>query len=285
MSGISMFPEPGSFIAGAFSGACGVFVSQPFDMIKVRLQNSGGNDFSVLKQIVKYEGLLTLWKGCGVSIIGNCFGNSISFGVVENSKSRMMKDRTEPLTGAEHALCGVYSGVATSLISSPTEAIRIRLQTSNNQKFLSTRECFIELLRTGGFFGFYRGLLLTLTRDVIGDAAYFSTYQIAPRVLFGGQENTEKRHFSIIMLSGGLAGIAYWTVIYPVDTIKSRIQADSLANPKFKNGVDCFVKTIKEDGFRQLFKGYNTCILRAFPLNVALVLGFEFAMGFIGRDY
>jgi solute carrier family 25 carnitine/acylcarnitine transporter 20/29 len=285
MSGI--LPEPGSFFAGAFSGACGVVVGQPFDLIKVRLQNSGGNDFSILKQIVKYEGFMTLWRGCGVSVFGTCFGNAISFGVVENCKSRMIKGKNEPLSTFDHAMCGAYSGISTSLIVSPTEAIRIRLQTqvSNAQRYLNTKDCFLELFKNGGILSLYRGFALTLTRDVIGDAAYFATYQTFPKLLFGGVENTEYRHFSIIMLSGGLAGIAYWTVIYPVDTIKSRVQADCVFQPKYKNGFDCLIKTLKNDGFRQLYKGYITCILRAFPFNVALVLGFEFAMKLIGRDY
>src|SRR5574343_1425616 len=127
MSLLSILPEPGSFIAGAVAGVCGVAVSQPFDIIKVRLQNTGGNDFSVFKNILKNEGFLSLWRGSGISVLGTVFGNAISFGVVENCKNRMMNDRTQPLTGWEHGLCGAYSGLATSFLSSPTEAIRIRI--------------------------------------------------------------------------------------------------------------------------------------------------------------
>jgi Mitochondrial carrier protein. len=49
-----------SFYAGAFAGACGVSVSQPFDIIKVRLQNTGGKTVSVLYNLIKYEGLKAL---------------------------------------------------------------------------------------------------------------------------------------------------------------------------------------------------------------------------------
>jgi len=30
------------------------------------------------------------------------------------------------------------------------------------------------------------------------------------------------------LLSGGLAGVATWSVMYPVDYVKTRIQSDSL---------------------------------------------------------
>lgn len=34
------------------------------------------------------------------------------------------------------------------------------------------------------------------------------------------------------LLSGGLAGLATWLVVYPIDYIKTLIQSDSLHNPK-----------------------------------------------------
>jgi hypothetical protein len=43
-------------------------------------------------------------------------------------------------------------------------------------------------------------------------------------------------------LSGGLAGVATWGLLYPVDLVKTKIQADSLENPEFKNSIDCFIK-------------------------------------------
>jgi solute carrier family 25 carnitine/acylcarnitine transporter 20/29 len=58
-----------------------------------------------------------------------------------------------------------------------------------------------------------------------------------------------------ILLSGSLAGVASWFSIYPLDTIKTRLQAGTATNVK--------------DAFRQgnLWKGLNLCLLRAFITN------------------
>ena len=287
MSEFPVKPDPGSFFAGAVSGVCAVLVSQPFDIVKVRLQNSGGNDLKVLSNIVKFEGILSLWRGCGISIIGSSIGNSVSFGVVENAKSHLMKGRNGQLTGYEHMICGAYSGAACAFISTPTESIRIKLQTqiSGHKDYVRAKDLILQSVRKGGPLSLYKGFSTTFIREVFGDAAYFYVYQMLPRYLFGGNENTEDRSLFHIMLSGGFAGIAYWTIIYPVDTIKSRLQADSIFKPKFKNAFDCFSKTVEESGVAQLYKGYLLCILRAFPINVALILGFELTMKLIGRDY
>jgi len=39
------------------------------------------------------------------------------------------------------------------------------------------------------------------------------------------------------LLSGGIAGVSTWTVMYPVDYVKTRIQSDSLSNPEYKNSI------------------------------------------------
>ena len=285
-------PEPVSFVAGAFSGACGVAVSQPFDMIKVRLQNTGGYDLAVLGNLLRYEGFVALWRGFAPSLIGASIGNSISFGVVENMKRKLMHNRAEPLELWEHAVCGFFSGVTTSFITAPTEGVRIKMQTqlapeiySGEAYCKSSWEFTAHIIRKNGLLGIYRGFLTTILRDSIGDAAFFATYQAAPRILFGGKESTEHRGVFSVILGGGIAGIAFWTTIYPIDTIKSRIQADSIVSPKYLGTMDCLLRTIKANGFWSLYQGFGTCVLRAFPVNIALVLGFEFSMNLIGRDY
>jgi len=58
-------------------------------------------------------------------------------------------------------------------------------------------------------------------------------------------------------MSGGLAGMATWTLLYPVDLVKTKVQADSLDNPRYKNAVDCFRQMIKESqGLRSFYKGF-----------------------------
>lgn len=42
------------------------------------------------------------------------------------------------------------------------------------------------------------------------------------------------------MLAGGIAGFLFWVAIYPVDTLKSRLQCDNLTNPKYKNFIDAY---------------------------------------------
>ena len=289
--GSSICPKLGGFVAGAFAGCCGVYVSQPFDIIKVRLQNTGGSTMTVLSNLISREGPLAFWKGSGASILGSCFAHSTSFGVVESCKTYLSQNKQEPLSILDHAFCGMCSGSATSIISAPTEGVRIKMQTQGylenrgDVHYRNSRIFALDLFKVRGFAGLYRGFFTTYLRDMIGDTFYFTTYQAVPSYVLGKSDLNEGKSFFEIVLSGGLAGMAFWTFTYPIDLLKSRIQADSLVNPKYKGTYDCFVKTLNEEGYKTFTRGYLSCLLRAFPVNIGLFLGFELAMKVIGRSY
>jgi solute carrier family 25 carnitine/acylcarnitine transporter 20/29 len=53
-----------------------------------------------------------------------------------------------------------------------------------------------------------------------------------------------------LMLSGGLGGIAFWTFVYPMDVIKSRIQMQSLAPLEYEGILDCGRKVVAKEGVK-----------------------------------
>lgn len=77
-------------------------------------------------------------------------------------------------------------------------------------------------------------------------------------------------------LSGGLAGATTWTVMYPVDYIKTRIQSDSLEAPQYRNSIDCFRKEFGK-GIGVIYNGFGIMIFRAFIVNAVGFLAFELA--------
>lgn len=63
------------------------------------------------------------------------------------------------------------------------------------------------------------------------------------------------------------AGVVSWTIIYPVDMLKSRIQTDGITSRKYTSAYDCLQKSIKSGGVSSLFRGLTPTIIRAFPVN------------------
>ncbi|CAG9311089.1 unnamed protein product [Blepharisma stoltei] len=287
------FPEFKGFISGVIGSWCGVCVGQPFDIIKVRLQNNGGSAVGTLKCLITHEGFFTLWKGSLPPLIGNGLASSISFGINENSK-RIISSYNNPgevLSISQHSLCGTISGFFRAFISCPTENIRIRMQIQGkidprgDPLYKNSVDCFLTIFKKYGIFGIYKGFPITMLRELIGITMYFMGYQYSGRKLFGGDNaNTNELKMWQIMICGGLAGYAYW-VVYPIDVVKSKLQSDSYKNMRYKSTIEC-VKTIYKDiGVKGFFRGFLPAIIRAAPANAAILTGFETMMSIFGRNY
>jgi solute carrier family 25 carnitine/acylcarnitine transporter 20/29 len=78
-----------------------------------------------------------------------------------------------------------------------------------------------------------------------------------------------------MLLAGGMAGVFSWVINFPIDTVKSIMQSDSLRMPAYRNSWHCFCTVTKEQGFLVLWKGFTPAIFRAFPLNAVTLCMYD----------
>ena len=113
-------------MAGIFQYYLGwsqVFVMQPFEIIKVRLQTQPHNAkiyngiIDCITQIIKKEGPLALYKGTLTPLMGVGMLGSGRFGFFEYGQKNLArlkgKDVTQ-LTVSDKTLCSLFSGVLNS---------------------------------------------------------------------------------------------------------------------------------------------------------------------------
>ncbi|KAH9626661.1 hypothetical protein KSS87_014576 [Heliosperma pusillum] len=83
------------------------------------------------------------------------------------------------------------------------------------------------------------------------------------------------------ILSGGLAGIASWSTVLPLDVAKTMIQTNP--DHKFTRNPFTLLRLVyRQAGLRGCYAGLGPTIMRAFPANAAAVVTWEFAMKFLG---
>lgn len=83
------------------------------------------------------------------------------------------------------------------------------------------------------------------------------------------------------MVAGGMAGFAYWSIAYPFDIVKTRLQGDNLKKPTINSTLHG-LKTIAKQG--KLYQGLSTTLVRCFPVNAALFGGFELGMKMMEQE-
>jgi solute carrier family 25 carnitine/acylcarnitine transporter 20/29 len=78
-----------------------------------------------------------------------------------------------------------------------------------------------------------------------------------------------------VMAAGVMAGFGLWGSMFPIDTIKSKIQADSLSQPQFKGTIDCIKRSVAIEGYAGMWRGVTAALWRAIPVNAAIFLAVE----------
>ncbi|KAI8912870.1 mitochondrial carrier domain-containing protein [Entophlyctis helioformis] len=173
----------------------------------------------------------------------------------------------------EYAIAGGFSAIPTTIVTTPMERVKVVLQTQDQagaagRKYTGMFDAGSSMIKEGGISSLYRGTVATLARDVPGSAAYFVAYEFTHRLLKG---DSDKLSIGAVLFSGGMAGVAMWSIAIPPDVIKSRIQSAPAGT--YKGFMDCATKIVAQEGPSALFKGLGPALLRAFPANAAGFLG------------
>lgn len=178
---------------------------------------------------------------------------------------------------------GFFSAIPQTIITAPFERVKVLLQIQGQKqlapgekpKYAGGMDVVKQLYKEGGIKSVFRGSAMTLARDGPGSAAYFATYEIVKRRLTPKNADGTPGQLSLtaVMAAGGAAGVAMWIPVFPVDTIKSRLQSAE-GRPTIGGVVR---EVYARGGYKAFFPGFGPAMARAVPANAATFLGVELA--------
>ena len=293
------------FWAGYISGAIGILIGNPLDLLKTRLQSSSAaaeriNVAHPTSYASQFTTASSLIRGATAPILGYGALNALLFMTYNRCNAWMTPgydpnaayNETVPNLGTVF-LAGVMGGLATWIVSTPTELIKCREQVSTTptSSFALTK----AILKAEGLKGLYHGGTITVLRDSFGYGVYFWAYEFSTRLLAQqvGTDHGAKVEAMKVLLCGGISGVVSWTSIFPLDVLKTRIQTQTLqsasesrpllsgAIPGKEARIGAFAiarKVYTEEGAGAFFRGVGICSVRAFVVNAAQWAMYEWIM-------
>ncbi|XP_004926545.1 mitochondrial basic amino acids transporter isoform X1 [Bombyx mori] len=244
------------FVAGCIGGCAGIVAGHPLDTLKVHIQSGRGSPLQCAKSLLRGGTISNIYRGVWAPLGGIAAVNAIVFGAYGNTRRAL----SEPDSLKTHAMAGAAAGALQSLACAPVELIKTRQQLASagegmpNGAWAGAR----HIVKIGGFKALFRGLGITVARDSPAFAIYFTSYEVMTR----GDKSVSR-----VFTAGGVAGALSWVILYPIDVVKSRLQGDTIG--KYSGAWDCFVKSIRSDGWRCMTRGVVAVTLRAFISNGA----------------
>eukprot|EP01104_Vermistella_antarctica_P000717 TRINITY_DN1083_c0_g1_i3.p2 TRINITY_DN1083_c0_g1~~TRINITY_DN1083_c0_g1_i3.p2 ORF type:complete len:343 (+),score=33.91 TRINITY_DN1083_c0_g1_i3:143-1171(+) len=306
-----------SFVAGAAGGIFCVAIGHPFETIKTRVQTAGlqasmsgkshepfKGPLHCLKDTIRNEGILAVYKGAKTPLLLIPALNMFGFGIYSNALRRIQAGNvncedtgsggvkkklgvfnSETYFGrlpGQAALAGFVSGLSTTVIVSPIELVKARLQTQYGKKgdklmYRGPIDVVVKTVKAEGIRGMYRGYPLLCTAYAPGVAIWFWTNEVVRRMLTGEEQpDAAKLSTWSILFAGGTAGVVAYGVIFPVDLLRARYQTAPLGT--YNGFLDAFRKTMRQGGVREFYRGWTASVARAFPADAALFFGYEYAV-------
>ncbi|KAJ1675532.1 hypothetical protein EV182_001084 [Spiromyces aspiralis] len=215
-----------------------VAVGHPLDTVKVRLQIEGTARFKgpidCLISTIKNEGVLGLYKGMASPLVGIAAVNSLLFWAYSKLKALQVGSAQGQANAKQIAIAGAGAGAINSILSSPVELLKIRLQAQYGNAHDPAARLFRgpiplakHLVRE---FGAVKGLLWgfwsTVLREVPAYAGFYSGFEFAKRQFLAHQGSNPDGDLGVgkLVLCGSFAGICCWIASYPFDVIKSKVQ-------------------------------------------------------------
>lgn len=238
-------------------------------------------------RMLRTEGLRALYKGATPALSSQLLENSALFaanGIIRRAWEQMQGGA---LSLPQSAVAGGMSGVFSVMAMCPAEVVKCRLQAqraehagsaggavrASHPRYAGPVDCLRQTLRHEGPRGLYRGVGALWGRDIPYNYIYFGTYEtctwLAMRLT--QSESRSELNAGLVLLSGGSAGMTAWGVMFPLDLIKSRMQAATT----HMTMASCVRLVLQRDGVAGLYRGWSAAVLRAFPANGALFLGYE----------
>lgn len=282
------------FVAGGFGGMAGIISGYPLDTLRIRQQSSNsGSALSILRRAVANEGAGALYRGMGAPLASVTFQNAMVFqiyAILSRAFDSSISTNNPPAYKSV-ALAGVGTGAIQSLLLSPVELVKIRLQLQSSSPTATEPHSVVSrrgpvnvvksIWRTEGLKGVYQGFSITVLRDAPAHGFYFWTYEYTREKLHPGCRKSGDESLRTMLVAGGLAGVASWITCYPLDVVKTRLQAQTPSSSLKYNGiVDCIRKSVKQDGYGVLWRGLGTAVARAFVVNGAVFAAYETSLRF-----
>ncbi|KAJ5544583.1 hypothetical protein N7535_007022 [Penicillium sp. DV-2018c] len=284
------------FWAGYISGAIGIIIGNPLDVVKVRLQAGESHSNAPSAQLTRLERANSLIRGAAAPILGYGALNAILFVAYNRTLTALdgsVTDPTNPIGASPYSvwLAGAAGGLASWTISSPTEFIKCRAQLDRRPE-VSSWAVAKDIIRTRGWRGLYFGGAVTSARDSIGYGFYFWSYELCKRFMTSTDESSHQAALKVL-LCGGIAGVVTWASVFPLDVIKTRLQAQTIAehsprateaqsllrpHRQMLSSFHIAKETYRAEGVKAFYRGLGVCSVRAFIVNAVQWAAYEWLM-------
>lgn len=294
----SIASQKKNFLLGGVATSTAVFFTNPFDVVKSRMQVQAELARST-KENTYYKGVgdaivkISKNEGMGLQGLQRGLGSAIAYQFAMNGTrlgsysvlSYAVDDAndTRAVKFVKKLFCGATAGVFGACVASPLFLVKTRMQVQSNAvssigeqyRYRNMFAALSDIYKSGGIKALYTGVQASALRVAMGSSVQLSTYDTTKNML---SRYTNLRHDSVLTHAGAsfISSFLVMLVMNPFDVISTRLYMQRGGDQQKYTGIlDCMVKTLKTEGPRGAYKGALSQYCRIAPHTVLTFVFWE----------
>ncbi|KAK5641955.1 hypothetical protein RI129_010502 [Pyrocoelia pectoralis] len=284
-------PFYAKFLFAGTSGVVSTVICYPLELVKNRMQVYGKfgkghpTAFNFMKIIVKQNGILGLYKGCGASVVRQTLYTGTRMGLYQAWLDYINNTYGSPnLLG----MCGlaIVSGAMGGIAGLPADVALTRITTDEllpsdkRRNYKNVTDAITRMYKEEGPSTLFLGFTSVVVRAVILNTSQILSYYYIKQVVlrFGLVDDNTSAHISCSMVSALLTTY----IVLPMDVAKTRLQSMQVINgkPEYSSFRHVLKSIIMKEGFTALWSGIGPLVIRNGPQFFIIFLAYEQCVNF-----
>ncbi|CDR42718.1 CYFA0S10e01486g1_1 [Cyberlindnera fabianii] len=249
---------------------------------KVPLEKIRSPIIKAATTLYRQGGLRAFYVGNGLNVMKVFPESAMKFGTFELMKRTLAKiegvDDSSKLSKLSTYFAGGMGGVVSQFSVYPIDTLKYRVQCAQldanlrgNQLLIATAK---QMYKEGGLKLFYRGVFVGVAGIFPYAALDLGTFSAMKKWMINREAKKTGCSPDDVVLSnlivlpmGAFSGSVGATVVYPINLLRTRLQAQgTYAHPHTYDGFrDVLVKTVQKEGYYGLFKGLVPNLAKVAP--------------------
>lgn len=266
-------PPAYSYAFGGMSAVGAVFFTHPFDLLKVHLQTSKKENlrlFDAVRRILRKQGVSGLYQGISGGAMREGTYSTMRFAVYQVLKDDALeRNGGEPISTTHNVLLGMAGGALGGAFGNPADIVNVRMQADSRlpeaqrRNYKHAVDGLLRVQREEGTEALLRGVRPNIIRAMLLTTGQIAAYDLAKATLLANTAVPLEDNLQTHILSSLVAGLVATTACAPADVVKTRLM--NMQHNEYASATDCFLKIVKHEGLRGLYKGWLPAYMRLGP--------------------
>ncbi|XP_073975156.1 calcium-binding mitochondrial carrier protein SCaMC-2-A-like isoform X2 [Rhodnius prolixus] len=234
-------------LAGGVAGAVSRSCTAPFDRLKIYMQanaSRGMGAVSCLRLLLQEGGILSLWRGNGVSVLKITPETAIKFWTYDCSTA----------------------GIISQTITFPLEVLKTRFTLRKTGEYSKITIAVKKMYYSEGMGSFYRGYLPNLLGIIPYAGIDLSVNETLKQHFLMVQEEEEKAASVYLLLGCGAASsFCAQLCSYPLALVRTKLQVPKVNGKSRDSMTSVFKRVIETEGIIGLYRGILPNCLKVVP--------------------